>query len=387
MNNYVKIRITGKNPRLLMKRFFINKINYSNYKEVNHKIIELKLSYDDYLKLLDKKSIYDIIIIKRYGYNKYINFLNCNLSFLICAIISIIILFILNNTAFSVDVIHNDKKVRLLVKEELEKRNIKELRIIPNFKMRKKIINDIIEKNKNKIEWMEIERKGSRLIVKVTERRQNKKEQNLKERHIIAKKEGIITKIEATDGVILKKINDYVSKGDIIVSGDIIKDKTIKGRVVAKGKVYAEVWYNVKVEYPLYYKEIKYLSDIKTDVIIDVFNKSYSLRKNYSDYYLQKKNTFIKEKIFPYKVSIQKRRKTKVTKQKLTSKMAIKKAEKLAERKIKDKLSKDEYIINKKTLNFKEKDSKIEVDVFFKVNENITDYKDVDENLLKDAEN
>ena len=384
MNNYVKISITGKNPKLLLKRFFINKINYFAYKEINHKKIELKLFYNDYLKLISKKSIYEIKIIKRYGLNKYVNFYKENTSFIICFIISLIMIFILSNISFEINVIHNDKKIRTLVEEELKKRNIRKLYLIPNFNKRKQIIKKIIESNKDKIEWMEIERKGSKLIVKVTERRFNKKEDILNERHIVAKKEGIITKIYAEEGVILKKENDYVSKGDIIISGDIIKDDTIKKRVVAKGKVYAEVWYKVNVEYPLYYKEIKYLSDIKTDIVVDYFNKSYFLRKNYSDYYLKKKKMVIKEKIFPYKLSIQKRRKTKVTKQKLSKEMALKKAENLAERKIKARLSKDEYIIDKKTLNFEENNSKIIVDVFFKVCEDITDFKDVDENIMEE---
>ena len=45
-------------------------------------------------------------------------------------------------------------------------------------------------------------------------------------------------------------------------------------------------------------------------------------------------------------------------------------------------LKDDEYIISKKTLNFKQNESKIEVGVFFKVYENITDFKDADTSLL-----
>ena len=38
--------------------------------------------------------------------------------------------------------------------------------------------------------------------------------------------------------------------------------------------------------------------------------------------------------------------------------------------------------ISKKTLNFKQNKSKIEIGVFFKVYENITDFKDADTSLL-----
>ena len=55
-------------------------------------------------------------------------------------------------------------------------------------------------------------------------------------------------------------------------------------------------------------------------------------------------------------------------------------------KKIKSKLSKEEYIISKKTLNFTKNNSTIELDVFFKIYENITDYKKVDKSLLDDKE-
>ena len=79
---------------------------------------------------------------------------------------------------------------------------------------------------------------------------------------------------------------------------------------------------------------------------------------------------------------MEKQRKTKVIKQILTSDEAIKKAQEVAEKKIESFLDSDEYIISKKTLNFTSNDSKIIVDVFFKVYENITDYRQTDPSLL-----
>ena len=53
---------------------------------------------------------------------------------------------------------------------------------------------------------------------------------------------------------ILKKINDYVNKGDVIISGLIMKKDEIKDFVEAHGSVYGETWYNVKVILPRTYK-------------------------------------------------------------------------------------------------------------------------------------
>lgn len=384
MNNYVRIRITGRNTKMFIKRFLINqKINYHGYKELNFKQVELNISYQDYLKISKKSSIYEVNIVKLYGPIFLLNYIKSNLSFIISFIISLVLLYFISNFAFEVNVIHNDSNIRKLVYEELSNHGIDKYKIIPSFKKRRLIISDIIKNNKNKIEWLEIERSGSKLIVKVTERKINKKENIISNRHIVAKKSGIIMKIEAQDGVILKKKNDYVAKGEIIVSGDIIKDETVKGQVVANGSVYAETWYSVNVSYPLYYEEVTYLDEIKNNVIINFLSKSFSLKKNYVSSYLEKKRFLIKDKVFPFSIRMEKQRKTKVKKETLSIQKAILKAETMAEKKIKAKLSKDEYIISKKTLNFSSNESRIIVDVFFKVYEDITDYQDVDPNLLK----
>lgn len=379
---YVKIRVTGKNPKLFFKRYIINKIKYDKYKNINRNEIVFRISYENYLYLKEKESMYDIVVVRYYGPIKYLVIFKNNFSFIICFIISIIFLIFISGVCFDLEIIHNDSKIRNLVREELSSYGIKKFSFIPKFSKRKKIIDKILNDNKEDLEWLEIERLGSKLVVKITERKINKKQDTLENRHIVAKKSGIIKKIEASSGVIVKKKNDYVEQGDIIVSGDIIKDETVKGQVAAKGVVYAETWYNVKVEYPLYYEEVKYLDEMKNNYILDFFNKSFSLKKNYTSSYLEKKKTLIKDKIFPFEISMEKQRKTKVTKQILTSNEAIKKAQEVAEKKIESFLDSDEYIISKKTLNFTSNDSKIIVDVFFKVYENITDYRQTDPSLL-----
>ncbi len=386
MNSYVKIRITGRNVKLFLKRFFINKINYDKYKEIDYKNVELRISYEDYLKIREISSIYEVRLVRFYGPVKYAYFLKKNLSFIICFIIMMVLLYVISNTTFNITVVHNDKEIRKLVSEELYDRGIKPFTLIPGFKSRKRIIDEIIESNKDKLEWMEIERTGNKLTVKVTERKTNKKEEVLPNRHIIAKKSGVIMKIEAQEGVVVKKANDYVNKGDVIVSGDIIKDETVKGQVAAKGLVYAETWYQVNVEYPLYYEEITYLDEVKNNYIISFLNKDFAIKKNYTESYLEKKRTLISDKLFLFSVSMEKQRKIKIKKETLSSEKAIKKAEEIALKKINTKLDKDEYVISKKTLNFSLKDSKIVIDVFFKVCENITDYQEADPSLLENPE-
>lgn len=385
MNNYVRIIITGKNPKYYFTKYIFNKIHYTKYKLIDYKTIEVNILYDDYLRLKDIKSIYDIKVINKFGLIRYKYLIKNNYTFIISFFISMIFLLLISNTIFDIQIIHNDKDIRVLLKDELINNKIDILKIVPNYKMRKNIIKKIMNNNKEKIEWLEIERKGSKLIVKATERRSNKKEEDNTPRHIVAKKAGIIKKIEASNGVIIKKKDDYVEKNDIIISGDILKDDIVKGQVKANGVVYAETWYTVNVEYPLNYKQIIYKDDVRNNIVIKFLNKNYSLKKNYAHTSLEKRHVLIKSKVIPFNVGIEKQRKIKTINKKYSKNKALKLVLKIAEEKIRKRLKKDEYIIDKKTLNLFTFDSRIEVEVFFKVYENITDYKEVDSLILEDT--
>ena len=60
-----------------------------------------------------------------------------------------------------------------------------------------------------------------------------------------------------------------------------------------------------------------------------------------------------------------------------TEEEALNEAIKIARKKIEDGLSEKEYIISQKNLKVDMRNSKIVVDVFFSVYENITDYRDI----------
>lgn len=377
MNEFVYVEVEGKNVLLFIRRIINNNIKYDKYSLINKNKLRLRITYDDYISLTSKKSIYKITVIKYYGFLKIKYLFLKYKDYFLSSIIGLLMIIILSNITFKIDIIHNDKDVRQLIKNELKNNNIKELYKTPSYKKRLLVKKRILKENKDKIEWLEIEVKGSKIIVKVTERRINKIEKELHPRHIVAKKSAILKKIVAEDGMILKKKNDYVEKGETVISGDILKDEEVKKSVVANGKIYGEVWYKVKVSYPLYYKETVYLSNVKSNAILKFFSKKNKLLKDYSE--INDKSYLYKENLLPISLYISKSRKTKTIKQKLNNSKAISKALFLAAKKINNTLDKDEYIIDKKALNFHSNSSTIEVDVFFRVYENITSYKDTED--------
>lgn len=332
--------------------------------------IEIIIDKEDYIKIINIKTVlYKIEVIDSSGYIKYKSKIKSSKYLILFLIIGIFIIRFLTNVIFDIEIIHNSTEVRDFIKLELKKRGIKKYSIKKTYKELKEIKEDLINTYKDKIEWIEIESKGIKYVVRVELRELKDKKEEDKIQDIVANKEGIIKKITALNGVSLVNINDYVKKNDVLISGDIKLNEEIKASVSAKGSVYAEVWYTVKVEYPFHYKEIKETGKTKNIFVLKFLSKNLELTfNNFKDKKIEEKTIL---NYFPFSLVRQKQKEINVIDEIYTIDEVTDKALEKAKKQIESKLRKDEYIINQKILLIKTKDSKIILDVFFSVYENI----------------
>ena len=130
---------------------------------------------------------------------------------------------------------------------------------------------------KDEIEWLEIENVGVKYIVRLELRKIPEQADTIENRHIVASKDAIIKIIESSSGQIVKNKNDFVHKGDIIISGSIKLNEETKKNIGAIGNVYGEVWYKTTIEYPLIYKENKETGNKRTVYVLKILNKEIEL--------------------------------------------------------------------------------------------------------------
>ena len=225
-----------------------------------------------------------------------------------------------------------------------------------------------------KIEWLEIERIGTSYEIKVEKRIINDKEEKPNLRHVVAKKSGIIMKIVAENGEIIKKKNDYVKAGDIIISGEIHKNDEVVDNIPASGSVYAEVWYKVKVEMPISYKEELLTGKNKNILNISFLDYSWNL----FDFYPYKdkniKNKLLLSDFFGmFSINYNKESEV-IIKDEVNNIISEEFAFKIARKKIEENLKEDEYIISQKKLKTIINNSTIVTEIFFKVYENISSF-------------
>lgn len=377
-NSYYELKIEGKDVKRFIKQLYNMHIYLENI-EIKDKIAYVKVDKENYKKIKKIKTIYKIKIIKLYGLNKLKDIIYKHNIFFISIIIGIIFLNLLCNIVFEIEIDTENKEIYNLVIKELKNKGIKKYTFIKNFSERQKIVESILEENKESLEWLEIERKGVKYIVRVEERIIKKEKDECTPRNIIAKKDGIILSITSSSGEVLKTINDYVKKGDILISGIITKNDEEKNRVCAIGKVYAETWYQVTVEVPYNYKEIIYTKEYKKNLSITIFNKRYSLFSDYNDFITKEK--IIKNNIIPIKISLENNQKIIKIDQIYTNEELDLKAIEISRQKLMSILKDESTILLEKKLKTNPKNSTIEVVIFFKVKEDITEYQNIEKEI------
>lgn len=376
--NTIKIHVIGKNIERFIQRLYLEKINllkieYINYKEVNIKIYKKDLEH-----ILKVKTIYEIEVVELCGINRFKYCFKKNIHVVISIIISFLFIYFISNIIFKVEVIHTSKELRELLISELKERGLKEKSFIKHYHQIEQIKKEILEEYKDKIEWLEIERSGVKYIVRVEERIIYKEEADITPKDIIASKDAIIKDIDAVSGEIVKNINDYVKKGDIVITGQIKLYDNIKQNIKAEGNVYGEVWYKALVEYPTQYYEEKETGNNKNILTISFFNKKIDLSFKPYEHKKSEDEILLQNKWIPFKISLEKQKEIIIIDEKLTEEEAFNKAILKAKEKINERLVGKEKILDVKCLKKEVKDSTIIVELFISVLENITDSKTIE---------
>lgn len=373
MINRIKIEITGKYTNYFFKELIRRKINIYDLVK-SHNKLEIIIDYKDYKNVKKIKTTSKVKIINRYGVSKLKYLFNKYRLLLFFFLFAIFINIFLSHIIFKVEVINQNKKLVKEIKDELMDLGIKKY----NFVLSTNKVNNIKEKlleNKD-IEWLEIERIGTKYVIKVEERKVKAKEDECLPRNIVSKKNAVITKINVENGEIIKKKNDYVVAGETIVSGLIHNKETVKTKICAKGLIYGKTWYKVRLSLENTTLNTVYTSNEKTGFFIKMLNKEYKLGNKFSKYKIKKYN-IVGSKLVPMEISLSKYLEINRYEQQLSKKEIEKKALILAEKKVREGLKKDEHILDKKILKNNINNSKIDIEVFIVAEENITSYFDI----------
>ncbi len=369
MKHYVLVRIkTLKKTSLLLK---LNRLNV-DIKDIIYEKDGLKFKIDkqDLKKIKKYLMSYEVELLDETGVYKLKKELKKNNLIITGIIFAVIIFFILSNLIVKINIIHEDSTLRELIRESLKEAGVTPLSFKKSYDEYEAIIENIKEEYKDQIEWLEIDIEGMVINVRVEERIIKEYVEDDSTCHIVASKSGIIKSITTKRGVSEVSINDYVSKGDILINGNIKLNEEIKESVCANGSVYAEVWYNVNANIPLTETQETDTGKMRYNVMIKKKSEKTVLLKSRIGEEKRVENILL-FRIFGFEVYLQKEYEVVSKTITYTEEEALEKGISIVNEKLELKLDNFEEIIEEKVLQKEVKNNNIYIDMFVAVREQI----------------
>ena len=378
MNNYVLVSVIGKNVNNYIKWLIKKKINVIKLKIIKHDEVNILVDYR-YLNVLSEYSkTYKVRIIKRYGYLRILDTFKKNAIIIICFIMAIGFLYFLSGYIFMVDIIYNDYDVTNNLKKELAEYGIKQFARKKNYDYLVSVKEKILANNKDTLEWLEIEESGTKYTVRLVERKKEQRSDGYRYQSIVAKKDAIIHEIKSYSGERIKLVNDYVRRGDVVISGILTRPDGTFIYEKALGKVIGEVWYQVQIDYPLFYQEEK-LTGRKRDALAVYFGSNELLMFPYPKYKNFDSNirVLFEDNFIDFKIAKVKIYETLVKEEIYTTEAAVIKAKEAAIKKLKTGNSAIISVVDIQVLEKEFRSSSVRLNLFISALEDITEVVEV----------
>lgn len=373
MNKRIYLEVSNELNRFI-KKCIDNNINLYNISYKKNKMVVL-IDVKDYLKIKRLNYYSKIRVVKYDGMLNIKKIIKDNMFYISVVFLSFIWMNLLTNYIVDIEIIHSNSGIRRLLKEELDKNNVKGFSLAYSFEELDNITKKILADNKNNLEWVSIKKDGMKYIVRAEERIIKSEEVSDKPRDIVASKDAYITKVISSKGNVLVRQGEYVKKGTVLISGKITLYEDVKGVTSASGSVYGNVWYESAVEIP---KEIssERLTG-KKRYNLNVGNKIL-LRNKYQNF--RQKN--IKEiKIFGLKIKFYREEEVEIIKTKTDDEYALNRLKEEFDKKLNGK----GVIIYQKVLKKEENNSTIKYRVFIITNELINAYSYFEDSDINDT--
>ncbi len=297
LRGYVIIRADGYFTERFLNICMRRGIFLWDVKKMGDERICASISISDFkaIRQIAAKTRTRVRIIKRCGLPFFVHRYRKRKTVFLGILIFLFIIGYLSSHVVGIDVMGNER----IAKEEVIS-GLREFGVYPGVKIsrldRRLIQNQMMTKLDD-IAWIGVNIKGSKVYIEIKERLNTKIPINKDEPcNIIAKKDGVLRRLEVKEGQTVVKINDMVEKGDLLVSGAMDSEVSGIRYVHSFGEIYAGTTYKKTQEYPLEYTEKIYDGKEKSKYSIEIMGKKIKFFiKDRSPYENYEKTTTRKE--------------------------------------------------------------------------------------------
>jgi similar to stage IV sporulation protein len=248
---YVLVKAYGKGTERLINALIRQKTHIWDIKRTGTDQLVFFIDVKEISKLRQavRQTDCKVTFIKGRGGPFFLKKMLKNSGFIAGLFAFLLSIFILSNMIWGIEVYDAEPETEYEIRKELDKMGVR----IGKIQFFLDDVEEIQRRLSERIEvltWVGVELKGTTYHLRVVEKEQPEEIEEVSPQNLVAKKTAVITKMVIEKGQPTVSINDFVVKGQLLVSGVIGKDD-YKQLVPATGMIYGETWYKAVVEVPL----------------------------------------------------------------------------------------------------------------------------------------
>lgn len=374
---YVKVKAYGRGTERLINMLTRRGLHIWDVKRVGSESLIFHMDFREISKLRQvvRKSDCKVRFLQGRGVPFLMKRIMKNSGFLAGLIAFLLCIFVLSNMVWGIEVKDAKPETEHAIRKELDKMGVK----IGKMQL---LVDDVdtIQRNLNDrigvLTWVGVELKGTTYHFRVVEKRQPKEVEKTSPQNLVASKKAIITDMYVKKGQSKVNVNDYVSKGQLLVSGLIGKEE--KPQIVsAQGTVKGQTWYKARVEVPLKTNFSVYNGNETSKHYLKVEHVSLPIWGfKDPDYKKQEKEItdrpihFLQWELpISYKV-VTLRSKDDIVRN-YTKEEAVKEGKKMARADLRKQLEDEDEIVGEKVLHESMENGKVKLSIHYQVIENI----------------
>jgi similar to stage IV sporulation protein len=374
----VQVKVTGIGPERYLNDCMRKGIPLKDIKKVGEQCILFKIELTDLKRLrkIPRKKIYKVTFLSRKGFPFQLKRAIKHIGFVMGILTFISLLFILSNMIWKIEIVGASPSVEYKVMKELNSMGIKRgvtQYSIPKLQEIQKNLQDKIPS----ITWIGVKLYGTTFHFQVVEKKLPKPDPILKPQHIVAKEKAIVTGMYVEKGKPLVMINDFVQKGQILVSG-LLGTEENPIPVPAVGEIRGEVWREEYVTVPIHTDFQLLTGKSKRNNFIRIGKmkiKYWGFDKNTFKQYKDEKQEY-QVKFLKWKLPIYLAKNTQFESKEVTRTYTKEEAKevalKIGRKDVMKDLDKDAKILSEKVLHESIDNGKVNIRIFYKINEVIS---------------
>lgn len=316
---FTRIKVVGKYTELFLNKCIHENISIWDIRRVGDETIVCFLALEDVNRIrpLVKESKVKVFFIEKKGIPFLVKKMISRSGFVVGLVSFIAILFILSNMVWNISIDGASPKIEHQLTQAVNNLGIKRGKfqfLIPSVEEIQLIVTEEIEE----ATWIGVTLNGTTLHFNVVEKSFPEKQEPISPRHLIAKKKAIVYDIFVEKGQGKVSPNDFVEKGELLISGFIGKEGKME-IAPAKGKVFGEIWYKSNVTVPLVSEFSTLTGERKIKHSISMLNLTLPVwgfgKSNFSKYEINESVSSFR--FFKWQLPIQYRRETILEKETL----------------------------------------------------------------------